>query len=156
MTYYSLIIATLVVYYITLYEPHKPLETQKVENIRQSVKSIIPPDYFDRIKVYDMQENFDSDVAYTKQKRKIWICTKSKEGVPESADVLRYVLIHEYAHAITAHSYQHDTAFQKTFRELLHKADVNGINYRQKDEVCGKCLGPSCLNKKRKKGDSIW
>ena len=154
--YIIVLVILIVVYYLTMYEPHKPLETQKVQNIKMSLKSIIPPDHFDRIKVYDMEEKYGQDVAYTKQKTKIWMCTKSKEGIPEEKDALTYVLIHEYAHAINFNSYQHDAEFQKTFKELLHKADINGIKYRQKDTICGRCLTGSCKLKKYVKGSSIW
>ena len=133
-----------VYYFSSIYEPHREIKTQKVDDIKKSLRPIIPPNDYDRIKVFDMKEKFNNDVPYTKQKKKIWIGTKSKDGVSETKDVLTYVLIHEFAHAINANSFQHDKEFQKTFKELLDKADLAGIVYKQKDKLCGTCLGDSC------------
>lgn len=138
------ILFSYIIYLFLNHEPHEPILTENVENIRKSLKPIIPPDEYERIKVYDMFEKYNSDVAYTQQKSKIWICTKSKEGVPESKEVLTYVLMHEYAHAITPDSIQHDAKFLKSFRELIHKADLHNIKYKVSNRICGKCVDGTC------------
>lgn len=142
-----LVIFFLIMIYFSFFN-HPQLETDFVNKLKKKVKPIIPPDHYERIKVFDMQEKFTTDVAYTKLKSKIWICTKDKNGKKEDENVLTYVLLHEYAHAINSLSIQHDKEFQKTFEELLKKADAAGIKYRKSDKICGKCLGPSCSLKK--------
>ncbi len=144
MNAFYIFLVVAIVYYLGYYEPHRPLRSEKVDDLRKTLRPILDPDEYERIKVYDMKEEFDRDVAYTKSKKKIWICSKSKNGIPEDKEVLLYVLIHEYAHAINADSYQHDKNFQKTFRELLHKADQKGIKYRKADRICGHCVSGNC------------
>lgn len=145
-SYWFIVLLVVMYYYFVVYEAHEALETQKVEKLKQIIRPIIPPDEFDRIKVFDMKEKYGKDVAYTKNKKRIWICTKDKQGVPEEREALVFVLLHEYAHALNSSAFQHDKEFEKTFKDLLRQADMHGIRYKQKDRICGHCVNPNACS----------
>ena len=67
------------------------------------------------------------DESYTLNKEKVFICTKDEKTQKQYDDnVLKYVLLHEYAHSICP-EVGHTELYHKIFRDVLNKAIQRGI-----------------------------
>ncbi|MEK6264088.1 MAG: hypothetical protein N2B06_04870 [Clostridium sp.] len=126
------------------FSSNSPSSSTTIDRLKKKVQPIIPPSEFKRINVYDIRSNFTQKVAYTTKKQNIYLCTRSKDGKIEDDDVLTYVLLHEYSHALCNDCHMHDTLFDHTFEKLLIQARNHGISFRNKKTVCGKCTAGNC------------
>lgn len=76
---------------------------------------------------------YDSNEAYTINKKRVYLCTRDKDGKEYTDNMLTYAAIHEIAHAIDPHYRyggpveQHPEEYMSIFKELLQKAQMTGL-----------------------------
>jgi len=93
-------------------------------------------------------------IAYTLDKKDLFICLRDKAGNFQDIDDLFFVLLHELAH-LTNSSYGHDEKFWKQFKKILEMAvELGYLPYKNYENhsvvVCGKTINSnpsSCVFK---------
>ena len=83
-------------------------------------------------------------IAYTLDKKDLFICLRDKAGNFQDIDDLFFVLLHELAH-VTNSSYGHDEKFWKQFKKILEMAvELEFLPYKNYENysvvVCGKTI----------------
>ena len=83
-------------------------------------------------------------IAYTIEKRDLFICVRDSSGNLQNFDDLLFVLLHELSHIMNP-SFGHDDAFWDQFKRTLEIANKMGyLPYKDYDDysvtVCGKTI----------------
>lgn len=85
------------------------------------------------------------DIAYSINKRAVYLCVRDARGQLENVESTTYVLLHEVAHVLTD-TYGHPPEFWRNFRWLVELAERMGLyKYQDFDAAhvthCGHRLG---------------
>lgn len=89
------------------------------------------------------------DIAYSLNKKAIYVCVRARNDTIESFNTTMYVLLHEVAHVCTD-KYGHPPVFWENFRWILEVAEGLGVyTYEDFDAIpvthCGHRLGNNVL-----------
>jgi len=87
--------------------------------LRNKCASVFPEE-MKKIKLYK------GDKSYTINKEKVYLCMKDQNGTYYNDHILMHVLLHEIAHT-KCPEIGHTELFQEIFRELMYKAEAEGI-----------------------------
>ena len=66
-------------------------------------------------------EFYEGDESFTLNKKKVYICTKNKQGYIYDSNVLTYVILHEYTHSICP-EIGHTPLYKAMFAKVLSKS----------------------------------
>lgn len=113
-----IILATLYMFYNQVYE-HYNQQDPHLNSMVDEVCKIFP----DAKKL----RYYVGDESYTLNKEKVFICTKDKKTNKVYDDnILKYVILHEYAHSICP-EIGHTSLYHKIFDGVLDKAVKEGL-----------------------------
>lgn len=89
------------------------------------------------------------DIAYSMNKKTIYVCIRDSEGALQDFNTTMYVLLHEVAHVCTD-AYGHPPVYWKNFRWVLEVADqLDYYTYQDFDAIptthCGHRLGNNAM-----------
>jgi hypothetical protein len=102
-----------------------PREPERLYTLRMRLKPLHP--------VVSKLRFYESNEAYTLNKKRVFLCTRDQKGQDYSDNMLTYAAIHEIAHAVDPHFRygqpvdQHPEEYMNIFKALLTKAHMLGL-----------------------------